>query len=90
MSQNHIKSQTSKSIFEKSSIFIENNSNAFSNVYYPFFTAKCGFKLDLQSKITILKLSHETLRDPLNHDFVELVLQKMVLIVGFLMGIHRD
>ena len=56
----------------------------------PFFTAKCGFKLDLQSKITILKLSHETLRDPLNHDFVELVLQKMVLIVGFLMGIHRD
>ena len=27
--------------------------------------------------------------DPLNHDFVEL-LQKMVLIVGVLMGIHRD
>ena len=26
--------------------------------------------------------------DPLNHDFVEL--QKKVLIVGFLMGIHRD
>ena len=28
--------------------------------------------------------------DPSNHDFVELLLQKMVLIVGVLMGIHRD
>ena len=48
--------------FEKCSIFIENKCNAFSNVYYPFFTANRGFELDLQSKITILKLSHETLR----------------------------